>query len=134
MSAALQRGDHCKEVNIILNVLTVRWDKKGRCREVADVAGLSVYNSLPITTILCIVYVQVDRNSLLICFKTFVYLQLNKLSLQSLSTSAETETEESLATLPRDELEGIDKETVMVIKKNTSFHHLIQVFQVILIN
>jgi len=39
--------------------------------------------------------------------------ELNKLSLQSLSTSAETEPEESLATLPRDELEGIDKETVM---------------------
>ena len=49
--------------------------KKGRCREVTDVAGSSVYNTLPITTVLCIVNLQVDRNLLPICFnKTFVYL------------------------------------------------------------
>ena len=35
--------------------------------------------------------------------------------MQSLSASADAEPEESLPTLTRDELEGIDKETVMVM-------------------
>ncbi|KAJ7381328.1 Structural maintenance of chromosomes protein 4 [Desmophyllum pertusum] len=39
--------------------------------------------------------------------------ELSKLVLQSLSASADAEPEESLPTLTRDELEGIDKETVM---------------------
>lgn len=44
-----------------------------------------------------------------------MYFQLSKLSLQSLSASADAEPEESLSTLTRDELQGVDKETVMVM-------------------
>ena len=44
----------------------------------------------------------------------YLWPQLSKLSLLPVSASADAEPEESLPTLTREELEGVDKETVMV--------------------
>lgn len=47
-------------------------------------------------------------------FVAVVFFQLSRLTLVSASVIAEAEADEGLPTLSRGELEGIDKETVMV--------------------